>query len=88
MLGNIGQLGLQEDTSSGGKWKRTVGGLEEPRRSLTVRDAETRPWVGRAICTMVRLNWNLIAPQCKCLWEIYVVVTSAVLDFKDTEARV
>lgn len=64
------------------------GRLEVPRGSLTVRDMEKRPWVGRAICTMVRLNWNLIAPQCKCPWEIYVVVTSAVLDFRDAEARV
>ena len=69
-------------------WKRTVGGLEEPRGSLTVRDVKTRPWVGGAICTMVRFNWNLIAPQCKCPWEMYVAVTSAVLDFKDAEERV
>lgn len=62
--------------------------MEEPRGSLMVKEVEMRSWVGRAICTLVWLNWNLIMPQAEEPWEIYVVVICAVPTFKETEAGV
>lgn len=53
-----------------------------------VKEVEMRSWVGRATCTLVWLNRNLVTPQAEEPWEIYVVVTCSVPAFKETEARV